>query len=154
MTQSKRKLSRELIEQGIFDKPWACWLWPYGKSSKGYGRAKIDGVYVPAHRHAYTYHVGPVPTGLLIDHVCHTKACFNPYHLRPVTNKQNMEYRNGLDANNTSGYRGVSYRRSKNTWRARVMHNGKNIECGEFNCPTKAGLAAESKRRELGFLGS
>ena len=104
MEHSKRRLNREVVEQGIFDKPWDCWLWPHGKNSKGYGRAKIGGVCVPVHRHSYAYHVGPIPTGLLIDHVCHTKACYNPYHLRPVTNKQNMEYWNGLDANNPSGY--------------------------------------------------
>ena len=154
MEHSKRRLSWEVVEQGVFDKPWDCWIWPHGKNRSGYGVAWIDRVYTLAHRHSYAYHVGPIPTGLFIDHVCHNKACYNPYHLRPVTNKRNTEYRNGLDANNTSGYRGVSYHRRDGKWAASVMHNGKKIWCGYFNCPTTAGLAASEKRRELGFLGS
>lgn len=154
MEHSKRRLNREVIDQGIFDKPWDCWIWPYGKTGDGYGKVKIGGVYVYAHRHSYAYHVEPIPTGLLIDHVCHNRACYNPYHLRAVTRKQNTEYRNGLDARNTSGYRGVTYNRGKGKWQAQVKHNGKLIVCGYFNCPTKAGLAAAEKRRELGFLGA
>ena len=154
MTQSKRRLNRELIEQGIFDKPWACWAWPYGKNTKGYGLVWSAGAPVLTHRYAYTYHVGPIQAGLVIDHVCGTRACYNPYHLRPVTQKQNTQHRQGPNADNTSGYRGVTYARRNQKWRARVIHNGKTISCGLFNCPTKAGLAAETKRRELGFLGS
>ena len=154
MARSNRRLNRELIEQGIFDKPWACWDWPYAKNPKGYGLVSVGGVLVLTHRHSYAYHVGPIPTGLLIDHVCHNKGCYNPHHLRPVTGRQNQEHRKGPTAHNTSGYRGVTYNRDRDKWRAVVRHNGKAIECGAFNCPTKAGLAAESKRRELGFLGS
>ena len=154
MRQSTRRLNRELIEQGIFDKPWDCWLWPYSEDGNGYGLVKVGGVLVRTHRYAYTYHVGPIPSGLFIDHACHARACYNPYHLRPVTNQQNSEHRKGLDSNNTSGYRGVSYRRDTGKWQAKVRHNGRDISCGYFTCPTKAGLAAESKRRELGFLGS
>ncbi len=42
-----------------------------------------------AHRFAYENLVGPVPTGLLLDHRCRNKSCVNPDHLDPVTSGEN-----------------------------------------------------------------
>lgn len=154
MIKAKRKPYRELIEQGSFNKPWDCWIWPYATDRCGYGLVTVGGRKVLAHRYSYTCHVGPIPAGLVLDHICHTRACYNPYHLRPVTQEQNMQYRKGLNSDNTSGYRGVAYHRASDKWHARVRHNGKIIYCGSFNCPTKAGLVAAAKRKELGYLGS
>jgi hypothetical protein len=32
---------------------------------------------------------GPVPDGLILDHLCCTKACYEPAHLEPVTRREN-----------------------------------------------------------------
>lgn len=37
----------------------------------------------------YEYLVGPIPKGFQIDHVCRTRGCVNPKHLRVVTSKEN-----------------------------------------------------------------
>ncbi|MFI5649963.1 HNH endonuclease signature motif containing protein [Streptomyces anulatus] len=55
-----------------------------------------------AHRVAYELLVGPIPSGLHLDHLCHTedascpggpaclhRRCINPRHLDPVTNAEN-----------------------------------------------------------------
>jgi hypothetical protein len=72
-----------------------CWLWTAYTDPRGYGRF---GVYVRgsgpkshwAHRYAYECLVGPIPDGLVIDHLCRVKHCVNPAHLEPVTQRENI----------------------------------------------------------------
>lgn len=72
-----------------------CWLWTGYTNRGGYG-VIYAGAMVPAHRFAYELLVGPIPDGLVIDHLCRTKACVNPDHLEPVTQGENV--RRGLGA--------------------------------------------------------
>ncbi len=37
----------------------------------------------------YERHVGPIPDGLDIDHLCLNTVCCNPTHLEPVTRDEN-----------------------------------------------------------------
>lgn len=68
-----------------------CWLWTGAKHPTGYGHIKVKGRVVQVHRAAYELLVGPVPQGLVLDHLCRTPACWNPDHLEPVTRKVNAE---------------------------------------------------------------
>lgn len=66
-----------------------CWEWIGAKYPAGYGAftRKVNGkwrVYY-AHRAAYEYLVGSIPTGLTLDHLCRNRPCVNPAHLEPVT---------------------------------------------------------------------
>lgn len=67
-----------------------CWEWTGTKISKGYGEFSVDGENVYAHRWSYEHHVGPIPEGLVIDHLCCNQGCVNPEHLEPVTNEENL----------------------------------------------------------------
>lgn len=60
-----------------------CWHWT-GNLNLGYGRIAINRKPTYAHRWSYEYHIGPIPDGLVLDHLCRNRWCVNPYHLDPV----------------------------------------------------------------------
>lgn len=68
----------------------SCWLWK-GKHRKPrqYPAFKIDGKHIQVHRWTYEHFVGPVPEGLLVDHLCNNNNCLNPWHLEPKTSLAN-----------------------------------------------------------------
>lgn len=82
-----------------------CWLWTGATSgSLPYGVIYLSrGHYVMAHRVSHELFIGPIPEGLEIDHVCHSRdlscpggsscphrLCVNPDHLEAVTHLENM----------------------------------------------------------------
>lgn len=72
-----------------------CWLWTSRLFTQtGYSCITVlmdDGRWSPtvAHRAMYMALVGPIPDGLHIDHLCRVRACVNPDHLEPVTQREN-----------------------------------------------------------------
>ena len=71
-----------------------CWIWTGAKHRHGYGacaKGRTKEYSNIAHRRAYQMVVGPIPEGLVIDHLCRVPACVNPSHLEPVTQKVNVQ---------------------------------------------------------------
>lgn len=72
-----------------------CVEWLAGLAGDGYGHfhttqtpeEKARDVY--AHRWSYEYHVGPIPEGLHIDHLCRNHKCVSPDHLEAVQQRVN-----------------------------------------------------------------
>ena len=62
-----------------------CWLYDGCIDRNGYGRATGGRV----HRLTYEAIRGPIPEGLVIDHLCNVKHCYNPFHMRCVTQGDN-----------------------------------------------------------------
>lgn len=87
--KTQRTLDRFMAKVDV--QPGGCWLWFGAISAKGYGRFMLDGRNRLAHRVAFEIFVGPIPAGLTIDHTCEDRACVNPEHLEPVTNRENLE---------------------------------------------------------------
>lgn len=67
-----------------------CWLFNGYIAKNGYGQAKVGGRVVLTHRAVYEVLVGPIPPGLQLDHLCRNRACYNPAHLEPVTQQENI----------------------------------------------------------------
>ncbi len=66
-----------------------CWQWDGNKTS-GYGRIMVGRRHIKAHRFFYESLVGPIPDGMVIDHLCRNHSCVNPDHLEVVTTKENI----------------------------------------------------------------
>lgn len=71
--------------------PTGCWLWLGHINKAGYGaHGDSKNKCRLVHRWAYTYWRGPIPEGLAIDHLCRVRNCVNPWHLEPVTWRENL----------------------------------------------------------------
>jgi hypothetical protein len=78
-----------------------CWLWCGTILSGGYGQVHYAGRRHLVHRFAYQLLRGDPPSGVTLDHRCHTKACsdtgadclhrrcVNPAHMEPMSRGDN-----------------------------------------------------------------
>jgi len=63
-----------------------CWIWQGAINSSGYGAFTHGAM---AHLIAFRIAHGEMPDGMECGHECHTPACINPHHHKPVTRQQN-----------------------------------------------------------------
>lgn len=83
-----------------------CLEWIAGKTQGGYGTfggSRYAKRHL-SHRWSYEYHVGPIPEGFDIDHLCRNRACVNPEHLEAVTRAENIRRAAVLKTHCPSGH--------------------------------------------------
>lgn len=90
--------------------PDGCWLWRgyRNRDGNGYGLFWFDGRLQPAIRFACKM-VWGLRDDEEPDHLCRVMACVNPWHLEPVTRRENLRRANspaGLNARKTHCVRG------------------------------------------------
>ena len=118
-----------------------------GTVDGGYVMIGIDRKQYRAHRLAWLYVYGEIPKEQ-VDHINCIKTDNRIENLRLASHGQNCSNRE-KQSNNTSGYKGVCFIKSKEKWRARIGYNGKKIYIGLFNTAKEASYAYKEKAIEL-----
>lgn len=125
----------------------ACWYWLGATTRGGYGRigkgARAEG-WCFAHRLSYELACGPVPEGLVLDHLCRTRNCVNPRHLEPVTIRENI-HRGIKGVLTTHCPQGHEYTIANTYWSPPTSRRGPARRCRE--CARKMQVAI----RESGY---
>ena len=115
---------------------WHC-------TDQNYAASRIKGRIVRMHR----YLLRP-PRHLNVDHIDGDGLNNTRSNLRIVTQSQNcMNMR--IPRHNTSGYKGVSWDKSRSLWSAKLMFEQKTINLGRFKTAELAAEAYNKKAREL-----
>lgn len=83
---SDRKDSPGWVEDGT-----GCHIWIGCRTHDGYGLVRIANVTQTIHRTRYEREIGPIPSGLELDHLCRRghDGCCNPRHCEPVSHQEN-----------------------------------------------------------------
>lgn len=143
-------IARKLITIDMFrtsdiDRFWAkvsksstssCWGWRASTSKLGYGRFKLSGEVLLAHRVSYVLSGCELHEGLVLDHECENRSCVNPRHLREVEFLRNVQNRS-RQSSSASRYRGVSI--STRGWHAQAWTR----DPGGSRCHHELGTYAE-----------
>lgn len=82
-----------LFEKIKYDEKNDCWLWIGAKDDCGYavGQAKSFSRKSRVHAIAYEFFIGTVPKNKELDHLCRVRNCVNPFHVEPVTHRENVQ---------------------------------------------------------------
>lgn len=70
--------------------PLGCWNWTGALNPNGYGYISTSTGMAYTHRVAAELFHGPIPDGMVADHLCRNRACCNPAHLELVTQRENL----------------------------------------------------------------
>ena len=109
------------------------------KTDEGYVTITVDGECWRGHRLAWFYVHGVVPDRE-IDHINCVKSDNRIANLRLATRSENRRNR-GLQKNNKSGVKGVSWSKAECRWDVRTRINGKQVFIGQFDSLEEAAEA-------------
>jgi hypothetical protein len=118
-------------------------------NGKGYWQVEILGVNYQAHRLAWFFVTGEWPAQQ-IDHVNCISSDNRWSNLRLATSSENSRNSRKM-ATNKSGFKGVSFHKSTQRWRAVILLNGKHKHLGSRATPEEAhALYVEAARKHFG----
>lgn len=118
-------------------------------NGKGYIRIKLMNKYYVAHRLAWLYEYGELPS-FEIDHKDRNKGNNAIGNLRKVTRTEN-NMNHPLRKDNTSGTTGVQWYEQYNKWMVNIRKNNKKYFLGYFENIEDAILARKTAEAKLGF---
>lgn len=119
-------------------------------SSDGYVLIGLNGNKYLANRLAYAVHnnieISDLPRQ--IDHKDRNTQNNRPQNLRPATHSENI-CNTGIAKNNTSGFKGVSFKKQTGRWMAKIKIHGKQIHLGYFDTALEASLVRNKAAEKL-----
>jgi hypothetical protein len=118
-----------------------------GKDDHGYIRLTINGKKIRAHRLAWLYMYGEIPSQ--IDHINGIKVDNRISNLRLADYFINSQNRHKPPKSNKTGYMGVHFDNNTQMFRARIRHKGKSICLGLYDDPKVASEAYLKAKRKL-----
>lgn len=88
--ERRERIAAEL--EAFTERDGDCIIWTGAVNDKGYGTIAlgIGRKRVVAHRAAWLIQRGPIPEGLVLDHLCMRHPCVNVEHLEIVTQSENI----------------------------------------------------------------
>ena len=131
--------NQELTEGG-------CIVWTKRKTAAGYGQIRHEGRSRAVHRLAWEIERGVPPSGMVINHICGNRACFNLDHLELQGHTGNSAYLTHAPRSK-SGYRNV-YLQPSGRYRCAVQHKGRTYG-GMWDTAEEAHAQAKALRLEL-----
>ena len=150
LTQSRLK---ELLS---YDPETGVFTWLSGRrlgkiagtpNAQGYLLIKISDTNHYAHRIAWLWHFGAFPASS-IDHINCVKNDNRIANLRECSRTENS-FNVGIRADNSSGFKGVSWCKRDRLWRAQIRIDGKPNYLGCFATSELANAAYQAKARDL-----
>lgn len=124
-----------LVDDGDYE--WLNqWKWCALKARYAYRRAGPRTAYKVLLMHR---EIVGAQSGQYVDHINRNPLDNQRVNLRLATMSQNIS--NSWRSDNTSGYRGVHYDKSKRSWAVGIQVLGKKHFLGRFKSPTKAARA-------------
>lgn len=154
------ELTQDVLQNALhYDPETGAWTWleSRGSASLGSPAGSINGTgyrYIhigkkdyKSSRLAWLYVYGKWPDGI-IDHINNIRHDDRLCNLRE-SNAQSNAWNRLTSSNNKSGYKGVSFCKSSNKWRACINQNGKNVSLGRYSTPEEAAQAYKAASIEL-----
>ncbi len=80
------------------------------------------------------------PDGVFVDHINGNPLDNRKANLRICSNSENLRNRK-IARNNSSGFKGVHWRKDVRKWRSRIALDNKQKHLGYFDCPLQAAHA-------------
>lgn len=134
-----------IVDDDMFDYlsqwKWQCVSVGYAQRRTGSILGKRTWIYM--HRQIMN-----APKTLEVDHINGNKLDNRRENLRLCTRAQNRR-NNNMQMNNVSGFKGVSWAKRDQKWRAKIRVDGRTIHIGNFEDPKEAARAYDAKAREL-----
>ena len=116
--------------------------------TKGYKKIEILGIKKFIHRLVAEAFIPNPENKPYIDHINNIRDDNRIENLRWVSINENNQNKS-MSINNTSGFKGVTFDKVKNKWRAEIGHNGKMINIGRYDTKEEANNARVQKAKEL-----
>jgi hypothetical protein len=114
--------------------------------SNKYYKVRINKKMYGLHRIIYAMHYGYFPK--MIDHIDGNEANNKIENLRNANDAQN-QWNTRKNIRNTSGFKNVYFRKSRNFWVCQFQVNKQTLSKGGFKTAEEASVYAEKLRKEL-----